>query len=76
MEVKYETERNLAANARTDSVVGRDRKSLSVSADRNEKPPRFVLSDLLNGSREAIIEHDGQDYRLRVTSNGKLILTK
>ena len=28
------------------------------------------------GGREAILEHDGQDYRLRITANGKLILTK
>jgi hemin uptake protein HemP len=38
--------------------------------------PRLILADLLKGGREAIIEHDGQDYRLRLTSNGKLILTK
>jgi hemin uptake protein HemP len=31
---------------------------------------------LLAGEREAILEHDGQDYRLRITANGKLILTK
>jgi hemin uptake protein HemP len=30
----------------------------------------------LGGDREAILEHDGQDYRLRITANGKLILTK
>ncbi|MEZ0304681.1 MAG: hemin uptake protein HemP [Hyphomicrobiaceae bacterium] len=23
-----------------------------------------------------MLEHDGQDYRLRITANGKLILTK
>ena len=27
------------------------------------------------GEREAILEHDGQEYRLRTTANGKLILT-
>jgi hemin uptake protein HemP len=26
--------------------------------------------------REAVLVHDGFDYRLRLTSNGKLILTK
>jgi hemin uptake protein HemP len=31
---------------------------------------------LLRGRKEAILEHNGQDYRLRVTANGKLILTK
>ena len=33
-------------------------------------------SQLLGSDREAILEHDGQDYRLRITANGKLILTK
>ncbi len=40
------------------------------------KPRRLKVSDLLEGDREAILEHDGQDYRLRITANGKLILTK
>jgi hemin uptake protein HemP len=34
------------------------------------------VADLLDGEREAILEHGGQDYRLRITANGKLILTK
>ena len=37
---------------------------------------RLKVSDLLAGEREAILEHDGQEYRLRITANGKLILTK
>lgn len=37
---------------------------------------RIKVSELLAGAREAILEHDGQDYRLRITANGKLILTK
>lgn len=37
---------------------------------------RLKVSDLLAGEREVILEHDGQDYRLRITANGKLILTK
>jgi len=40
------------------------------------RPRRLKVSDLLAGEREAILEHDGQDYRLRITANGKLILTK
>jgi hemin uptake protein HemP len=35
-----------------------------------------LVSELLRGGREAILEHHGQDYRLRITQNGKLILTK
>lgn len=37
---------------------------------------RIAISDLLAGSREAVLLHDGTEYRLRLTSNGKLILTK
>jgi hemin uptake protein HemP len=37
---------------------------------------RTTSATVLKGAREAIIEHDGQEYRLRVTSSGKLILTK
>jgi hemin uptake protein HemP len=37
---------------------------------------RLSVAELLAGDREVILEHDGQDYRLRITANGKLILTK
>jgi hemin uptake protein HemP len=40
------------------------------------RPRRLKVSELLEGEREAILEHSGQDYRLRITANGKLILTK
>jgi hemin uptake protein HemP len=38
--------------------------------------PRWKSEDLLQGAREVEIEHDHHTYRLRVTSLGKLILTK
>jgi hemin uptake protein HemP len=37
---------------------------------------RVAVRDLLGGGREAVLLHDGDEYRLRLTSNGKLILTK
>jgi hemin uptake protein HemP len=40
------------------------------------RPRRLKVSELLAGEREVILEHGGQDYRLRITANGKLILTK
>jgi hemin uptake protein HemP len=47
---------------------------------RNErapvKPRRVRIEDLLGGGRELIIEHRNEEYRLRMTSNSKLILTK
>jgi hemin uptake protein HemP len=30
----------------------------------------------MSGARELIIEHAGEEYRLRITGKGKLILTK
>lgn len=38
--------------------------------------PRHASKDLVGSANVAIIEHAGEEYRLRVTSNGKLILTK
>ena len=37
---------------------------------------RIAVSELMGGGREAVLLHDGDEYRLRLTSNGKLILTK
>jgi hemin uptake protein HemP len=37
---------------------------------------RIAINELLDGGREAVLLHDGAEYRLRLTSNGKLILTK
>ena len=40
-------------------------------------PPPFVDSAALFGERkELAIRHAGETYRLRITKNGKLILTK
>jgi len=38
-------------------------------------PLRVTSNELLGGAVEIIIEHQGRDYRLRLTQNGKLILT-
>lgn len=40
-------------------------------------PPGAIPSDFLfQGSQEILIRHQGEHYRLRITRNGKLILTK
>ena len=36
---------------------------------------RVTSASLLQGQRVIVIEHGGREYRLRLTSNGKLILT-
>lgn len=39
-------------------------------------PPQRVTSDSLFGPhRELVVEHNGREYRLQLTRNGKLILT-
>jgi hemin uptake protein HemP len=51
--------------------------------DRAESPqgagvsaPRRISSDALLGTqRELVITHNGREYHLRLTQNGKLILT-
>jgi hemin uptake protein HemP len=45
-------------------------------ADRPAGLPLFHISELVGAGREALITHEGQTYRLRITSNRKLILTK
>ncbi len=39
--------------------------------------PRLVTSEsLLEGQRELLIQHGSEQYRLRLTTNNKLILVK
>jgi hemin uptake protein HemP len=49
--------------------------------DAPRRPPpgairRIGSRELMGASGQLIIRHAGDDYRLRVTSKGKLILTK
>jgi len=39
-------------------------------------PAEIPASTLFQGRQEIRIEHQGEQYRLRITRNGKLILTK
>ena len=38
--------------------------------------PRIDSTELLRGGRELVIQHGADEYRLRLTSKLKLILTK
>ena len=58
----------MAKDDRTDYV--------GEGARRPAGPPILSSRDLLAGQREAIIEHGGERYRLRLTSSNKLILVK
>ncbi len=56
-----------------------DRKNGTEGMTAQDRAPhivRYVVSDLMQGGREAILEHNGAEYRLRITANGRLILTK
>jgi hemin uptake protein HemP len=51
-------------------------RSEPLAASTAETPVRHSVAALLRGGREAILEHNGAEYRLRITANGRLILTK
>ncbi|MBN3564345.1 hemin uptake protein HemP [Aliamphritea spongicola] len=42
----------------------------------SQEERRIQLQELMPQSNQIIIVHNGEDYRLRITRNGKLILTK
>jgi hemin uptake protein HemP len=42
---------------------------------RGNAPLRIPSEALLGERREVVILHNGREYRLRLTQNGKLILT-
>jgi len=46
--------------------------------DYTPRPPRQRVSttDLMRGSRELVLLHEAEEYILRITKTGKLILTK
>ena len=49
---------------------------MQVKSAKSKPVKKIAIADLLEGRREAVLLHDGAEYRLRLTSNGKLILTK
>jgi len=61
----------------------------NITEETNAAPPNLARSgtpdmstktitsaELFGDLREIVILHAGEEYRLRITSNGKLILTK
>ncbi len=40
------------------------------------RPPRISTERLMGGRREIVLQHGLEEYRLRITSAGKLLLTK
>jgi hemin uptake protein HemP len=50
--------------------------STSASHPSWSQRKRISTADLMQGAREVIIVHGGEEYVLRITKTGKLILTK
>lgn len=58
------------------SVAGeRDPLDQTDSSASRSAARRVTSAELLGPQGEIIIEHEGREYRLRLTQNGKLILT-
>lgn len=51
-----------------------DREAVPKTGSQ-EASPRISSQQLLGQRREVVILHNGREYRLRQTQNGKLILT-
>jgi hemin uptake protein HemP len=50
---------------------------IPVEPGQRTFPPGIIPTDFLfQGNQEILISHNGEHYRLRITKNGKLILTK
>jgi hemin uptake protein HemP len=47
-----------------------------AAIERAATRKRIDSRELFGASREVLIEHVGEEYRLRITQQGKLILTK
>ena len=60
--------------------VALDRQTGSLNYASALPPPgdlkRLTSEELIGPAREVLIRHAGCDYRLRITRQGKLILTK
>lgn len=65
---KFEDQPASRDKAKPDSTGAR--RSIAVSGDRIDSRDLFI------GTRELIIDHGSEHYRLRLTAQNKLILTK
>lgn len=53
-----------------------DDASLVRTAAPSAVTPRFASCELLRGHRLAVIVHEGAEYRLQLTRQNRLLLTK
>lgn len=52
------------------------RIALPPCVESTAAPREVLLEELLHGDRELLIRHGAEVYHLRVTKNGRLLLTK
>jgi hemin uptake protein HemP len=48
----------------------------ATQASGEHEPAKVSSGELLAGRRQLIIQHGSEEYRLRLTSSNKLIMTK
>lgn len=53
-----------------------DEKDRTPTDEEPKRPPEIDIHELLGDAKEVILLHGGERYRLRITANDKLILTK
>ncbi|GFO69431.1 hypothetical protein GMLC_30100 [Geomonas limicola] len=58
------------------NVASGESQSTAPKRAHAVKPRTVTSADLMGGGKELIILHADAEYLLRITSNGKLILTK
>ncbi len=51
-------------------------ESCKCDEGKTQDPPRLCTAELFRGGNRIEIEHRGETYRLQITRQGKLILTK
>ena len=62
-------------NEKARSPLARATDATSREALPRAAPRRMTSHELFGAAREIVIAHDGRNYQLRITQNGKLILT-
>ena len=61
---------------KSDPIPHHSRTAGAATIDAKPSPGAFSAELLFRGAKEIVIRHQGDDYRLRITRNDKLILTK
>ncbi|WP_349369101.1 hemin uptake protein HemP [Salinarimonas sp.] len=56
--------------------MGSKEEPKAAGAPGPDGPPVIEVRALVGEGREAVIRHNGESYRLRITAANKLILTK